>query len=55
MTTGLRKGRALAILWAEVPAARGDMWPLFLHEAGSDRFSARADDINNGRASLFDD
>jgi tRNA1(Val) A37 N6-methylase TrmN6 len=29
--------------------------PLFLHEAGSDRFSARADDINNGRASLFGD
>ncbi|MGE0283997.1 MAG: tRNA1(Val) (adenine(37)-N6)-methyltransferase [Rhizobiaceae bacterium] len=29
--------------------------PLFLHEAGSDRFSARADDINNGRGSLFGD
>jgi tRNA1(Val) A37 N6-methylase TrmN6 len=31
------------------------MPPLFLHEAGSDRFSARADAINNGRASLFGD
>ena len=29
--------------------------PLSLHEAGSDRFSARADAINNGRASLFGD
>ncbi len=29
------------------------MPPLFLHEAGSDRFSARADEINNGRAELF--
>lgn len=29
--------------------------PLFLHEQGSDRFSARADDINNGRTSLFGD
>jgi tRNA1(Val) A37 N6-methylase TrmN6 len=29
--------------------------PLSLHEAGRDRFSARADDINNGRASLFGD
>ena len=27
--------------------------PLFLHEAGSDRFSERADAINNGLASLF--
>lgn len=31
------------------------MPPLFLHDAGSDRFSARADEINNGRASLFGD
>lgn len=31
------------------------MPPLFLHEQGSDRFSMRADDINNGRASLFGD
>lgn len=31
------------------------MPPLFLHEEGSDRFSARADEINNGRASLFGD
>jgi tRNA1(Val) A37 N6-methylase TrmN6 len=29
--------------------------PLFLHEPGSDRFSAEADAINNGRASLFGD
>jgi tRNA1(Val) A37 N6-methylase TrmN6 len=29
--------------------------PLVLHEAGSDRFSARADAINNGLASLFGD
>ncbi|WP_245408323.1 tRNA1(Val) (adenine(37)-N6)-methyltransferase [Zhengella mangrovi] len=29
--------------------------PLFLHEAGSDRFSELADGINNGRASLFGD
>ena len=29
--------------------------PLFLHDAGSDLFNARADDINNGRASLFGD
>lgn len=31
------------------------MPPLFLHEQGSDRFSMRADDISNGRASLFGD
>lgn len=31
------------------------MPPLMLHEAGSDRFTQRADDINNGRASLFGD
>lgn len=29
--------------------------PLVLHEAGSDRFSPRADAINNGQASLFGD
>lgn len=29
--------------------------PLILHEAGSDRFSAEADAINNGRAGLFGD
>ena len=29
--------------------------PLILHEPGSDRFSTRADAINNGRASLFGD
>jgi tRNA1(Val) A37 N6-methylase TrmN6 len=31
------------------------MPPLFLHAAGSHRFTAAADDINNGRASLFGD
>ncbi len=36
-------------------AAMALMPPLFLHETGSDRFTARADDINNGRASLFGD
>lgn len=29
--------------------------PLFLHDAGGDRFSIHADAINNGRASLFGD
>lgn len=29
--------------------------PLVLHESGNDRFSASADAINNGRASLFGD
>ncbi len=29
--------------------------PLFLHAEGSDRFTTEADDINNGRASLFGD
>ncbi|MBL8577385.1 MAG: methyltransferase [Mesorhizobium sp.] len=29
--------------------------PLFLHAEGSDRFTAEADAINNGRASLFGD
>ena len=36
-------------------AAMSLLPPLFLHEAGSDRFSVRADAINNGRASLFSD
>lgn len=36
-------------------AAMALMPPLFLHEAGSDRFSPRADAINNGRVSLFGD
>jgi tRNA1(Val) A37 N6-methylase TrmN6 len=36
-------------------AAMSLMPPLFLHETGSDRFSPRADAINNGRASLFGD
>lgn len=31
------------------------MPPLAIHDEGSDRFSARADAINNGRASLFGD
>lgn len=29
--------------------------PLFLHEKGSDHFSSKADAINNGLATLFDD
>jgi tRNA1(Val) A37 N6-methylase TrmN6 len=36
-------------------AAMSLLPPLFLHEAGNDRFSDRADAINNGRASLFGD
>jgi tRNA1(Val) A37 N6-methylase TrmN6 len=36
-------------------AAMSLLPPLFLHEDGSNRFSARADDINNGRASLYGD
>lgn len=49
---------AIRIVVRGVRASRAGlslMPPLFLHEAGSDRFSARADDINNGRASLFGD
>lgn len=49
---------AIRIVVRGVRASRAAMSlvpPLFLHEAGSDRFSARADDINNGRASLFGD
>jgi tRNA1(Val) A37 N6-methylase TrmN6 len=49
---------AIRIVVRGVRASRAGMAlmpPLFLHEAGSDRFSPRADDINNGRASLFGD
>lgn len=49
---------AIRIVVRGVRASRAGlslMPPLFLHEAGSDRFSARADGINNGRASLFGD
>lgn len=49
---------AIRIVVRAVRASRAGlslMPPLFLHEAGSDRFTARADDINNGRASLFGD
>jgi tRNA1(Val) A37 N6-methylase TrmN6 len=48
---------AIRIVVRGVRASRAGMSlmpPLFLHETGSDRFSARADDINNGRAALFD-
>jgi tRNA1(Val) A37 N6-methylase TrmN6 len=49
---------AIRIVVRGVRASRAGMSlmpPLFLHEAGSDRFSQRADDINNGRTSLFGD
>ena len=49
---------AIRVVVRAVRAARGALAlepPLFLHETGSDRFSPRADDINNGRASLFGD
>jgi tRNA1(Val) A37 N6-methylase TrmN6 len=49
---------AIRIVVRGVRASRAGMAlmpPLFLHEPGSDRFSQRADDINNGRASLFGD
>ena len=49
---------AIRIVVRAVRASRAGlslMPPLCLHEAGSDRFTARVDDINNGRASLFDD
>lgn len=49
---------AIRIVVRAVRAARGALSlepPLILHQTGSDRFSARADDINNGRASLFGD
>ena len=49
---------AIRIVARAVRASRAGlslMPPLCLHEAGSDRFTARADDINNGRSSLFGD
>jgi tRNA1(Val) A37 N6-methylase TrmN6 len=49
---------AIRIVVRAVRASRAGlslMPPLFLHEVGSDRFSVRADDINNGRAALFGD
>jgi tRNA1(Val) A37 N6-methylase TrmN6 len=49
---------AIRIVVRGVRASRAGlslMPPLFLHEAGSHRFTAAADDINNGRASLFGD
>jgi tRNA1(Val) A37 N6-methylase TrmN6 len=49
---------AIRIVVRAVRGSRGALSlepPLFLHEAGSDRFSERADDINNGGASLFGD
>ena len=49
---------AIRIVLRAVRAARGGLSlqpPLVLHEAGSDRFSQKADAINNGRASLFGD
>lgn len=49
---------AIRIVLRAVRAARGVLSlqpPLILHEAGSDRFSQKADAINNGRASLFGD
>lgn len=49
---------AIRIVVRAVRGARGALSlepPLILHQLGSDRFSAHADDINNGRASLFGD
>ncbi len=49
---------AIRILVRAVKGSRGGLSfepPLILHENGSDRFTARADDICNGRASLFGD
>jgi len=49
---------AIRIVVRGVRASRAGlslMPPLFLHDAGSHRFTAAADDINNGRASLFGD
>jgi tRNA1(Val) A37 N6-methylase TrmN6 len=51
-------GPAIRIVVRGVRASRAGMAlmpPLFLHEAGGDRFSERADAINNGRTSLFGD
>ena len=49
---------AIRIIVRAIRASRAGLTlcpPLILHEAGSDLFSPRADDINNGRASLFAD
>lgn len=49
---------AIRIVVRAVRGARGKLAirpPLILHESGSDRFSAHADRINNGLASLFGD
>lgn len=49
---------AIRIVLRAIRGSRGALAlepPLFLHEIGGDRFCARADDINNGRASLFGD
>ncbi|MBL8583161.1 MAG: methyltransferase, partial [Rhizobiaceae bacterium] len=49
---------AIRIVLRATRGARGTfklLAPLVLHDAGSDRFSERADAINNGRTSLFGD
>jgi tRNA1(Val) A37 N6-methylase TrmN6 len=49
---------AIRIVLRGIRGGRGKLAirpPLMLHEAGGDRFSARADAINNGLASLFGD
>lgn len=49
---------AIRIVVRAIRGARGALSlepPLILHEDGSDRFCSRADDINNGRSSLFGD
>jgi tRNA1(Val) A37 N6-methylase TrmN6 len=49
---------AIRIVLRGVRGGRGKLAirpPLMLHEAGTDRFSAHADAINNGLASLFGD
>jgi tRNA1(Val) A37 N6-methylase TrmN6 len=51
-------GPAIRIVARAVRASRAGlalMPPLFLHEPGSHRFTAEADAINNGAASLFGD
>ena len=50
--------QAIRVILRAKRADRGELMlkpPLVLHETGSDRFSAHADAINNGRASLFGD
>jgi tRNA1(Val) A37 N6-methylase TrmN6 len=49
---------AIRVVLRAVRGARGKLAirpPLMLHEAAGDRFSERADMVNNGLASLFDD